>query len=77
MVEFGVTVRVFSTSPALSNLTFSSPKLKDELESYISSGKELFQLKFGLNGRSIDNADDYYGFLERDASLYVKYDTVE
>jgi hypothetical protein len=73
----GVTVKVFSTSETLTSLTFSTNELKDELESYISSGKELFQLKFGLNGRDINTIMDCYVIFESNASLYVKYDTIE
>ena len=73
----GTTVKVFDTSPSLSNLTFSTPELKDELKIYVSSGKELFQLKFGLNGRSSNGIYDFYMIYKNDAILYVKYETAE
>jgi len=73
----GDTVKVFNTSSTLSDLTFSTSKLKDELKSYVSSGKELFQLKFGLNGRSSNGVADFYRIHENHAILYVKYETAD
>ncbi|GAI50276.1 unnamed protein product [marine sediment metagenome] len=73
----GNTVKVFDTSPSLSNLTFSTLELKNELKNYVSSGRALFQLKFGLNGRSGNGIADFYRFHESDASLYVKYETAD
>ncbi len=73
----GNTVKVFNTSSSLSNLTFSTTELKNELKSYVSSGSPLFQLKFGLNGRSTNGIQDFYGIYESNASLYVKYETAD
>jgi len=73
----GNTVKVFNTSPSLSNLTFSTTELENALKSYVSSDKELFQLKFGLNSRSSNSIADFYRFYEDEAILYVKYETAD
>jgi len=73
----GNTVKVFNTSSSLSNLTFSTLELKNELKSYVSSGRALFQLKFGLNGKSSNGITDLYRVHESNASLYVKYETAD
>jgi len=73
----GYTIKVFSTSSTLTDLTFSTPELKNALKSYVSSGEELFQLKFGLNGRSINSLPDCYTFYKSSASLYIKYEAAD
>jgi hypothetical protein len=73
----GNTVKIFNTSPSLSNLTFSTTELKNELKSYVSSGRPLFQLKFSLNGKSSNGISDFYRIHEDYAILYVKYETAD
>jgi hypothetical protein len=69
----GEIIKVFETSDTLDNLSFSTEELKNELQSAISAGKELFQLKFSLNNKSDNSLLDRYLINTNSAEMYIEY----
>ncbi len=70
----GVTVKTLSTSHSLTNMDFTSNKLKDELQKAVDINKQLFQLKIGLGGVSADSIYDFYSMFIADVVLHIKYE---
>ena len=71
----GELVKSVSVSGPLTNLNFSSSKLIDELQDAVNTGRELFQLKLGLNhATDNDGLTDYYKFELSGSRLYVEYE---
>lgn len=71
----GVLVKQFNTSSSLDDLDFSGSELKNELQKAIDDGKNLFQLKFGLNGISANAYGDVYKFIPSNSKINIKYET--
>ena len=72
--EGGVTVKTLSTSATLTNMNFTSNKLKEELQKAVDVNKQWFQLKIGLGDVSADGVTDWYRIPKNHVVLHVKYE---
>ena len=73
----GELVKTFNTSDTIDNFTFSTSKLKEELQKAVNIGIEDFQFKFGLNNYSNNHDADCYRFTPSDCKLEVTYEIIE
>ena len=73
----GELVKTFDTSSTLDDFSFSSSKLKDELQKAVDISRENFQFKFGLNTHSNNHDADCYKFLPSSCKIKIKYEIIE
>jgi hypothetical protein len=71
----GALVKQFATSNSLDDLDFSGSDLKNELQKAVDDGKNLFQLKFGLNGVSTNAYGDVYKFIPSNSKITIVYES--
>jgi hypothetical protein len=73
----GELVKAFDTSDTLDDLSFSSSKLKDELQKAVDINRDNFQLKLGLNTHSNNSTEDDYMFMPSNCEIEIKYEIIE
>jgi hypothetical protein len=73
----GELVKTFNTTATIDSFTFSTSKLKEELQKAVNIGREDFQFKFGLNNYSNNHDADCYRFTPSHCEIEITYEIIE